>query len=463
MTNQALNELETDRITSLARQGDLPGLRRAVADASPTQLAELLGGLPSRERGLVFRVLPRDLAADTVAQMEPDLLKATVAALTDEEVRQVLADLEPDERTAVLEELPGQVTQRLLNLLDPAALRQTTDLLGYPAESAGRLMTPDYVAVRDDWTVGRALEHIRRRGVRPEEIAVIYVVDAGWKLLDALELGRFILADPDQPVSSIMDHTYIAVPATADRERVVKVMADNDLFAVPVVDSAGVLLGTVTVDDVLQVQEKEATEDIEKGAAVLPLRMAYRATSILGLYRRRIVWLLALVVLNLVSSGVIAAFEEVLAASIALAFFIPLLIDSGGNSGAQSATLMVRGLATGDLRLGQWAWVFGREVLVGAALGVSLGVAASLLGIFRGGPEIGLIVGLTMVSIIMVANLVGAMLPFILTRLKLDPAVASSPLITSIADATGLLIYFSIATVVLGGALDLDLLETLAS
>jgi magnesium transporter len=279
---------------------------------------------------------------------------------------------------------------------------------------------------------------------------VIYVVDAGWKLIDALDLTTFVIAAPGSTVAGIMDRSFISLSAFDDREHAVEVLQRYDLVAAPVLDSDGVLLGTVTIDDVLDVAEAEATEDFHKGAAVLPLRASYTESSPFSLYRLRVGWLAALVVFNLVSSGIIAAFEETLQATIALAFFIPLLIDSGGNTGAQSATLMVRALATGDLSLSHWARALGKELSVGVALGITLGIASSTLGIVRGGMEVGIVVGLSMASIVLIANLIGACLPFLLTRLRLDPAVASSPLITSIADGSGLLIYFSIAAVVLG-------------
>jgi magnesium transporter len=250
-------------------------------------------------------------------------------------------------------------------------------------------------------------------------------------------------------VEQIMDYSFASIMALEDREKAVESIQHYDLVALPVVDADGVLLGIVTVDDVMDVAEKEATEDFHKITAVSPLKAKYSESNAWTLYRKRIGWLATLVMINLVSSGVIAAYEETLTAFIALAFFIPLLIDSGGNAGTQSATLVVRAIATGDVELGHWTRTFGREVGVGVLLGLTMGLASGLLGLFRGGYEIGLVVFLAMVSIVLVANLAGALLPFLLTGLRLDPAVASSPLITTIADGAGLLIYFSLATYVL--------------
>jgi len=311
------------------------------------------------------------------------------------------------------------------------------------------LMTPDYLAVRPEWTVARALEHIRNTGVDRETVYTIYVVDSKWKLLDSLELARFILAEPTKTVAELMDHSFVSIGVYDDREKAVQVMQRYDLFVLPVVDSDGILLGIVTADDVMDVAQEEATEDFHKSAAVAPLADNYTDTGVWELYRKRIGWLVILVALNLVSSSVIAVFEETLSAAIALAFFIPLLIDSGGNAGSQSATLMVRALATGDLRLTQWASTVTKELLVGVSLGATMGAASWLLGFSRGGFTIGVIVALSMMCIVLVANIIGATLPFVLTRLRIDPAVASSPLITTLADATGLIIYFNLARILL--------------
>jgi magnesium transporter len=425
-------------------------LRKRLADMPAPDTVDLLRVLEKPERGLLFRILPRDVASEVFAELETGEKDALLKDLTDEETRRLLANLDPDDRTELLEELPGRVTQRLLNLLSPEDRAEARQLLGYPEGSVGRLMNPDYVAVRPDWTVGEALHHIRRAGRRREEINTIYVTDASWRLIDALALEDFILPDPDASMESIMDRTFVGLSAFDDQEHAARQMQRYDLFALPVVDSDGVLIGVVTVDDVLDVVQEEVTEDFQKVGAISPLGGSYREAGIRALYRKRIVWLSGLVIVSLGSSGVIAAYEETLAAAIALAFFIPLLIGTGGNTGAQAATLMVRALATGDVDRRQWLQSVLKEIGVGLSLGLTLGIGSSALGLWRGGMEVGLIVGLTMASIVLVANLVGIVLPIVLTKVNLDPAVASSPLITTVMDVTGLLIYFAIASVVLG-------------
>ena len=304
--------------------------------------------------------------------------------------------------------------------------------------------------MKPDWTIARALDHIRARGRASETVNVIYVVDAEWRLLDDMPLRRLVLADPAQRVEEIMDHTVVRLEAMDDREEAVRTMRRYDRLALPVVDSGGVLVGIVTVDDVLDVAEAEATEDFHRSGAMLPLRTSYWEATKLVLYRARIGWLAALVLVNLVSSGVIAAYEEVLEAVVALAFFIPLIIDTGGNAGSQSATMMIRAISTGVVQLTQWFRAFTKEFVIGVAIGVTLGVLGMLLGFFRGGFEIGIVVLLTMITMLVLTNLVGVVLPFILTRIGLDPAIASGPLITSVADAVGLIIYFSFAVWILG-------------
>jgi magnesium transporter len=439
-----------EEVHELLDRRDLVSLRRLLADMPVPDVADLLHELDKPDRVILFRLLPRPVSCEVFAELEGESGQSLILDLSDEEARRLLAGLAPDDRTQLLEELPGLMTQRLMNLLDPVDLAEARFLLGYPEESVGRLMTPDYVAVKAHWTVAQALDHIRRRGRESETINEVYVTDAAWRLLDAVELSAFVLGDPEESVESLMDMSFVSVFAHEDRERAVELIGRYDRYALPVVDSDGVLIGIVTVDDLLDVAEEEATEDFQLAAAVVPLDTTYREASVWRLYRKRVAWLVVLVFVALMSSAVIAAFEATLESVIALAFFIPLLIGAGGNTGAQSATLVVRALATGDLRLRQYGRALAKELAVGFLLGATMGAASSVLGVLRGGVEVGIVVGLTMMCIVLVANLVGGTLPFLLTKVGMDPAVASSPLIATIMDAVGLLIYFTIAIVVLG-------------
>jgi magnesium transporter len=437
--------MDRSDVQELIDKADWPTLRSRVTALPAPELADMLLELDAPARVLFFRLLPRDLAADVFAHLGPEVKNALLEVLASEETRELLANLSPDDRTHLLEELPGQVTSDLLRLLGPEDLQEARALLGYPEDSVGRLMTPDYVAIRPGWTIARALEQIRATGRNSETINVIYVVDERGRLVDDIELRRIILADPGATVSDVMDHTFASISAFSDREAAVTLIRRYDLVALPVVDSQGVLIGIVTVDDLLDVAVEEATEDFHKVGSVGPIRTSLREAGIAMLYRRRIGWLLVLVFMNIFSGQGIAYFEETIAGAVALVFFLPLLIDSGGNAGSQSATLMVRALATGDVHMRDWFHLIGRELTVATTMGVTMAVGVSMIAWFRA-PEILVVVALTMVLIVVVGSLLGMSLPFVLTRLGWDPAAASAPLITSVADICGVLIYFSVAS-----------------
>lgn len=440
-----LTDLLKPEILELIEARRWNALRDTLVDWPAPEVADLLLHLRKDDRVLLFRALPREVASDAFAQLDLEQQDELLRDLSDDETRMLVSGMHPDDRTQLLGELPGQATQRLLNLLDPADLKEARWLLGYPEHSVGRLMTPEYVAVRPDETIPQALAHIRAHGRDTETIDVVYVVDANWRLLDDIELRRFILADPALTVADIMDHSVASIRATDDREEAVRVIRRYDTVALPVVDSDGVLVGIATVDDLLDVAEEEATEDFHRVGSVGPIRMSLKDATISFLYRKRIGWLMALVFMNIFSGAAIAAFEETIEAVVALVFFLPLLIDSGGNAGSQSATLMVRALATGDVRMADWFRLLSRELGVALFLGVTMAVGVTAIAYFRA-PEVMVVVPATMVLIVMVGSLIGMSLPFLLTRLKLDPATASAPLITSLADISGVLIYFTIAS-----------------
>jgi magnesium transporter len=447
-----LKELLRPEIEELIHQKNWSILRETLELWPPPELSDLMLTLPKADRVLFYRALPRTLAADVFSLLDTADQDDLLRDLSDEETRHLLANIPPDDRTHLLEELPGQVTQRMLNLLSPDDLREARWLLGYPEDSVGRLMTPDYVAVRQDWTVEQALRHVRRAGKRSETVNRIYVVDRDWHLVDDIELRRFILAEPETTVADIMDHSYASVSAFAEAEEAVRVIRRYDQVALPVLDSGGVLVGIVTVDDLLDVAEEEATEDFHRVGSVGPIFTGMLETPLQVLYKRRIGWLLALVFVNIFSGAGIAFFEETIAATVALVVFLPLLIGSAGNAGSQSATLMVRAIATGDVTMSDWLHLLGREVAVSIALGITMAVAVSFPATFHGGPAVAVVVASTMVLVVAMGSLIGMSLPFLLNRFNLDPATASAPLVTSIADITGVIVYFSFATWYLGSA-----------
>ena len=439
-----------EEVLNFLEKKEFSKLKEALSDWYPQDIAEFITEIEDTSSILVFKTLPKQKQADTFSHLIHEEQEKLLKAFTNKEASFILSEMSPDDRTALFEELPGKITRRLFKLLSIEDLKETRLLLGYPEETVGRMMTPDYVSIYEDMTVKEALQRIRERGRDSETLNRIYIINSEKKLIDAMKLRKIILADMEQKIKDLMTYNVISLSAYDDREEAVKLMQKYDVSSLPVIDSEGVIIGIVTIDDVLDVAEEEATEDIQKIGSVEPLKTSYKNVSIYELYKKRIVWLCLLVLVSLISSGIIERYEDILSSAIVLAFFIPLLIDSGGNMGSQSATLMVRALATGDVKLNEWFKVFTKEIGIGLFIGITLGLLASLIGIFRGGYEIGLVIGLSMLAVIFVANLIGATLPFILSTLKIDPAVASSPLITTVVDIAGLIIYFSIAVLVLG-------------
>ena len=439
---------EIEKLLADRRWAELRGL---IVEIPEPDISDTLERLGEQDRIVLLRLLPREMLSEVFSYLSDRTQTDLLQALTTEETRVILAGLSPDDRAEFLQELPGQAIQKMMNLLTPEDRRETLQLLGYPGESVGRLMTPDYVAVRPDWTVDEALAHVRAKGMDSETINVVYVTDGRWKLLGVLGLRKLILAPPSARIRDIMEETVVRIDAFEDREKAVELISRYDITALPVVDAGDTLLGIVTIDDVFDVAEEEATEDFQKTAAVNPLKASYRDASILSLYGKRVTWLASLLGISIVTTGILASQADTLNSAVALAFFIPLLIGTGGNTGNQSATLMVRALATGDIRERQWVGALFREVAIGLLLGVTMGLAGWLLGFFKGDARIALIVSVAMVAIVVASSLLGVILPVILQRFRIDPAVASNPLIASVMDILGLMIYFAVAQAVLAG------------
>lgn len=432
-------------VVDMVQRKDWAGLRSLLTKYPVPEIADLLTEADKKDRVLIFRALPRDVAADVFSYLEPVDQDSLLRDLTDEETRTLMANMAPDDRVALLEELPAKVTQRLLTLLSPEDLKEARQLLGYPDESVGRLMTPDYVAVRPEWTVGQSLEHVRNTGADKENINTIYVTDTAGKLLGSVSLAQLILEDPSRTVGDIMQPA-ISVSGFDDREKAAKVMDRYDISVVPVVDSQGTLVGIVTSDDVFEVAKEETTEDFHKGAGMAPIKMTLMDAGIGLLYRNRITWLLGMVLVYLVSANIMARFEQTISMVIPLVFFLPLLIDSIGNAGSQSAVLMVRALATGEVGPSEWIKVLVKEAGVSAALGAALGFTVWVIATITSGIQIATVVGLSMLINVFLICMAGTVIPMVMHKFGMDPAVASSPLVTSLADIVGVLLYFSIAT-----------------
>ncbi|HPD56136.1 MAG TPA: magnesium transporter [Smithellaceae bacterium] len=436
-------------IKELLAQKNWLELRELLLEIPEPDISDLVQELDDSQRIVILRLLPKNMLAEVFTHLDAKVKQDVLKAITEDETRAILAEMPPDDRTEFLEELPGQAIQKMVTLLSAEDRKEALQLLGYPEESVGRLMTPDYVAIRPEWTVEEALAHVRQKGMDSETTNVIYVTDKWWRLIGVLGLRRLILAKPGDKVEDIMDTAVISVSAFDDREKAVQLIKRYDVVALPVLDASGILLGIITIDDLFDVAEEEVTEDFQKSAAINPLKTSYRESSAFSLYANRVIWLAALLFISVITTGIISSHTDILNSAIALAFFIPLLIGTGGNTGNQSATLMIRALATGDIREGQWIWAFLREIGIGVLLGATMGVASWLLGLYKGGYQIALIVSISMVAIVMISSLIGIVLPLILQKLRIDPAVASNPLIASVMDILGLLTYFFVASIIL--------------
>ena len=439
----------TTDLEAILEERDWARARDFLHQLPVQDIAKLLPEISPTHRLLLLKLLPKAESTEVFSYLGSDCQDEIIKDLTEREILDLLKGMEPDDRTALLADLPAEMLRRMLEMLPPQERRKTQTLLGFPEESVGRLMTPNYIAVRPDWSVSRSLAHIRSRHQQAETISVIYVTDPHGKLLDTLALRRFVLAEPEQQVAEIMDHQFTSIEAMEDREKAVDLVQHYDLSALPVVDGDGMLLGTLTLDDVMDVAEEEVTEDFHKMGSVGTLQPSLRDASPYLLYRKRIGWLVLLVFMNLFGGAAIAHYEATIEAVIALVFFLPLVIASGGNAGAQASTLMVRALATGDVRAGDWGRMLAKELSVSLALGLTMALAVAGIGVYRGGSEVGLVVALGMAAVVIFGSLIGMLLPFILDRLKIDPATSSAPLITSLADIVGITVYFSIATAIL--------------
>ncbi|NLB64991.1 MAG: magnesium transporter [Lentisphaerae bacterium] len=444
-----LRHLLLPDILDMLADGHFNELRDFFLEQPAPEVAELFTVVTDKDRVLLFRVLPRQLADEVFSLLDPIYQNQLLSEMANEEIQPVLAALSPDDRTALFEELPARVTQRLLALLDDSDRKQALTLLSYPQHSVGRLMTDRYVTVDPEWTVAQALEHLRKTGTDSETMSMIYITDETGHLRDDLPLRRLILADPGITVATLLDGHYASLHSQQDEEEAVQVFRKYDLHALPVVDEDNILLGIVTVDDILDVAADAATEDFHKLATVQPLQISFKEATLGLLYRKRIGWLLGLILVNIFSGAGIKFFEDTISSVVVLVFFLPLLIGSSGNAGAQASTLVVRAIATGEIDSADWWKLLLREIGVSAIMGLAMSFAAFFLGWLHGGLSVGVVVALSMFTVIVAGSLLGTVLPLILNKLDLDPATASAPLITSVADIFGVLIYFSIATALL--------------
>jgi magnesium transporter len=453
-----LSKLLQPEIQSLIAERELSILKEILSDWSPADIAELIINFPAKDQVIIFRLLSNELAADTFENLELDTQKELLKAMATSEVAAILNEMDPDDRTALLEDLPSAVAKQLIRLLSVEERRISIALLGYPENSVGRLMTPDYIALKPEWTIEETLKFIRETAEDKETLNIVYVIDDRGKLLDDIKIKEFILARPDEKVSDIMDGIFITLHVEDDQEKAVDVFKKYDRIALPVVDNFDVLIGIVTVDDVLDVAEEEATEDMQKIAAVEVFEEPFPTISLYAMIKKRAFWLTILFVAQILTAIVMGFFENEISKAVVLSIFIPLIISSGGNSGSQAATLVIRAMALGEINLSDWWHIMRREIFSGLMIGSMLG----LLGFFQVGVLanlsdtigahwmlIGVTVAISILGIVLWGTISGSMLPFVLKKLGADPATSSTPLVTTIVDVTGLLIYFTVAIIIL--------------
>jgi magnesium transporter len=437
---------------------DFPALKEIFLRIDHHDVAAIIEEMPEEDRVIPFRLLPYDLAADVFEYISAETQESLIKNLGQDKASRILNEMSADDRTELLEELPSEVTRQILQMLSTEERRHAVTLLGYPEESIGRLMTPDYIALRENWTVQQSLDFIRSNGKDSETLNVVYVTGERGKLLAEARIRFLLLADPNAKIADITDDYFISLQAWDDQEKSVAVFEEYDRVALPVTDSRNNLLGIVTIDDVLDVAREEATEDIQKMGGTEALDDPYIESGFLHMVRKRIGWLVLLFIGQLLTLHAIVAFEDEIMTAVVLVLFLPLIISSGGNSGSQAATLIIRSLALEEVHLRDWFRVLGREILSGIALGA---VIASLgfLRIFAGGagefgpdwPLLGLTIAISLIGVGLWGSLVGSMLPFVMQRLGADPAASSTPFVTTVVDVTGLLFYLTVASLMLKG------------
>lgn len=459
-TVEALQEHD---LHTLIQKTNLRTLKAELENLSAGEVAELVNQLEDAKGIFILRLLEREKASDAFSELHPEHRDRLLQSLTDERLAELFNSMAPDDRTRVLEDLPGTVTQRLINLLSPEERRVALQLLGYPESSVGRLMTPEYIMVRPHWTVARALQQVRDYYVKAETANVLYVVDTRGKLVADILLAELVAANPETLIEELMQgRPVVSLPVDLDQEEAVEVFRKHVRVALPVVDSQGVLLGIVTLDDVLDVVEEEATEDFQKAGGVEALDEPYMATPFWVLIRKRAGWLTVLFLSEMLTATAMGRFEEEIARAVVLAVFVPLIISSGGNSGSQAATLVIRALAVRDIGLMDWWRVIRREVAAGLILGTILGTIGalrittwSLLWNPYGPhwPWLAATIFLTLLGVVLWGTFAGSTLPLILKRFGFDPATSSAPFVATLVDVTGIVIYFEVAALVLRGKL----------
>lgn len=453
-------KLSVQEIAELLSNRQFMKLKEIFADMNSADIADFLKELSNEELLLAFRILPKDQAADTFVEMDADEQETLIQSFSDSELKAVVDDLFVDDAVDILEEMPANVVKRILRFTEPQTRRRINEILKYPEDSAGSIMTVEYVRLKKNMTVDDAIAHIRSTGLDKETIYTCYVTDLNNKLIGILSVKTLLLAGGDEIIEDLMETNLIYFKTNDDKEDVANAFDKYDLIAIPVVDDETRLLGIVTFDDAIDVLQDEATEDIEKMAAIIPSEKPYLKTGIFETWKQRIPWLLLLMVSATFTGKIISSFESALAGCVALTAFIPMLMDTAGNSGGQTSVTIIRSLSLGDIELKDVLKILWKELRVAIVCGLTLAVVnfGKMMLIDRGaiiadGQSallVSFVVSITLVVTVVFAKLVGSFLPICAKKIGFDPAVMASPFITTIVDALALLVYFNIAQSILG-------------
>lgn len=453
-------QLLLPEIIELIDMKDYRALKEIISEWHPADVAELISDLPESQQFIVFRFLPKNLTSTVFDFLEVDSQKNILQSMGKKEVASIINELSPDDRTSLFEELPHSVVKNMLTLLSKEEREIAKSLLGYPEDSVGRLMSPEYVSVKEDMTTEEVLEKIRKYGSESETLDVLYVVDNQGKLIDDITIREVLLSSPKKKISKHMDYKFPFLNATDDQEVAVESFKKYECYALPVIDNEGYLIGIVTIDDILYVAEEESTEDIHKIGGVAALDDSYMNTSLFELVKKRASWLVILFVGEMLTASAMGFYEKEIAKAVVLALFVPLIISSGGNSGSQAASLIIRGLALNEFTFLDWWKIMKREIISGFLLGLILGVIGfvriSIWQFFSGiygiyWFNVAIVVMFSLIGVVMWGTLSGSMLPLFLKKMKLDPATSSAPFVATLVDVTGLVIYFTIAHILLNG------------
>lgn len=444
-------EYDFELLFRMLERKDFHALRTALAEENEVDIADFIEQLPQERATVVFRTLPKELAAEVFANLPPEVQQVIVGSITDTELSVIIEDLFVDDAVDMLEELPANVVKRVLKNAKPDTRQLINQFLNYPENSVGSLMTAEYIDLRKTMTVSDAIKRIRRTGEDSESIYTCYVIDESRRLEGVVTVKELLLAQDDQIIETLMEPDVITAGTMEDQEEAVQRMMKYDFISMPVVDHENRLVGIVTVDDVMDVMEEEATEDFEKMAAMHPSEKPYLKTNVFVLAKNRIVWLLVLMVSGMITGGILGRYEAAFAAMPMLVTFIPMLTDTGGNAGSQSSTMVIRGMAVGDITFRDFFRVFWKELRVSLLVGVALSVVNFIqLSIrFPGNELIALTVAIAMLATVLMAKTIGGVLPMLAKLLHADPAIMAAPLITTIVDAFSLIIYFNVAQALL--------------